>query len=199
MSKNSSSRKAKKRILRGLPPLPEPVKIKWTCPICGSDKNKSRHHIEPDRLRKNHNKNNLDTICRECHNDVERCYDVIISGIFPILWKEARRASTVERAYVYLHQEFLESPEKVSPERWKETNLPPDITLDKLEEIIKEAALITYNAKHALYESCLTLNWNLIYNCVKLTLAVKSCSFEEVREKSLNLKVNLLGEEDVFL
>jgi len=190
MSKNSSSRKAKKRILRGLPPLPEPIKIKWTCSICGSDKNKSRHHIEPDRLRKNHNKNNLDTICRRCHDDVERSYDVIISGIFPMLWKEARQASNIERSYMYLYQEIKE--ESVNPNRWEETGLDPSVTLEELEQIQKQAADHTYKSKHALYESCLTLNWNLIYSCVKLTLTVKNCNeFEEVREKSLNMNLQV--------
>lgn len=165
------SRKAKKRALRGLPPLPETPRVKWTCPICGTDKNKSRHHIEPQRLRNNNARSNLDPICRPCHDQVERAYNAIIAHTFPILWAECKHRSVIERNLAYLHYELIAGRDTVPQERWTLTGLPPDVPIEVV--LVRHAAARerTLAANRVLYEACLALDWDRIYACVKWTLA----------------------------
>jgi len=160
--------KDKRRMLRGLPPRRS--KLHWRCPICNSDKNRSRHHIEPQRLRQNHARSNIDLICRPCHDLVEKAYDEFIKNTFPILWQTCRDAHMQERNYAYLHYECIAGRETVTPRRWESTGIHPEAPIEEIifaHYLARESSLMS---NRILYEACLALDWQTIYASVKSTL-----------------------------
>jgi hypothetical protein len=161
-----------KRKLRGLPPL-ERTNQRWFCPICGTDRNKSKHHVEPYRLKRNNSRINISLICRSCHDLVEKAYDDIISQLFPTLWLKSRELHNVERNLAYFCNELMSGRDMVPESRWISTGLPRTIPLEDAIALQAECRRQVQESQKLLYEACLGLDWNLIYSSVKSSLRIQ--------------------------